>query len=190
MTKTRTTPGLARLRKAANAEAIRAAVLADQTNGRADARAKIAAEKAAQTPADAPAPAAAPSAPAHPAKPATARPARFARGVSVPPTDVPIPAETMSGMSRANAAKYREAARGVMPAPPDFSKPSYWPDRKRLQALIDLADAGDAEALRAFAIKTYYSAAIETRPLSAPGYHRHRGAAGLPGGLTEPIGRN
>ncbi len=38
---------------------------------------------------------------------------------------------------------------------------SYAPDRKRLQELVDLANAGDAAALRAYAIKVYYSAALE-----------------------------
>jgi hypothetical protein len=41
------------------------------------------------------------------------------------------------------------------------SKPSDAPDRKRLAELIALAEAGDAAALRAYSIKTYYSAAVE-----------------------------
>ena len=41
------------------------------------------------------------------------------------------------------------------------SSTSYAPDRKRLQELVDLADLGDAAALRAYAIKVYYSAALK-----------------------------
>ena len=68
----------------------------------------------------------------------------------------------MPGMSAKNAELYMRAATGEMPTPPDFtSASSYAPDRKRLQELVDLADAGDAAALRAYAIKVYYSAALE-----------------------------
>jgi hypothetical protein len=67
----------------------------------------------------------------------------------------------MPGLSKANAALYIEAAKGVMPTPPDFSKPSYAPDRKRLAELAALAEAGDVAALRGYWIKTYYTAAIE-----------------------------
>jgi hypothetical protein len=65
----------------------------------------------------------------------------------------------MPGMSRANAAKYLEAAQGVMPIPPDFSKPSYAPDRKRLAELVALAEAGDAASLRANGIRVFYTGA-------------------------------
>ena len=65
----------------------------------------------------------------------------------------------MPGMSRANAAKYLEAAQGVMPIPPDFSKPSYAPDRKRLAELVALAEAGDAASLRAYGIRVFYTGA-------------------------------
>jgi len=199
------TPGLRRLRANPVAEAIRAAVLDDQENGRAAALAKIEAEKAEavapatgadaevigdgpagdaalatiaalpedaplpepeapQTPTGAPAPVPAPghapadaeSPPAAPAKPK----ARFTRGATVPPTDVPTPAPKMPGMSVKNSELYMRAATGEMPTPPDFSSASYAPDRKRLQELVDLADAGDAAALRAYAIKVY-SAALE-----------------------------
>ena len=83
-TERRVTPGLLRLRKAANAEQIRTAVLDDQATGRAEALAKIEAEgatdlpanftlrPAAQTPADAYALVSAPPAPADAATPATA----------------------------------------------------------------------------------------------------------------------
>ena len=64
-------------------------------------------------------------------------------------------------MSRANAALYMAAAADVMPQPPDFSKPSYASDRGRLLQLVRLAEEGDIESLRAYAIKTYYSASIE-----------------------------
>jgi len=67
----------------------------------------------------------------------------------------------MPGMFRANAALYRAAAAGQMPTPPDFSKPSYAPDRKRLAELVALAEAGDIAALRAHAIKVYFSASLE-----------------------------
>ncbi len=163
MTKTarKTTPGLARLRKAPAAEAIRSAVLADQTTGRRKARARI----DAQTAKDAPAAVAAPKARRKAATPATARPAKaqphFTRGVPVAPTPVPTPAQNMAGMSRANAELYLAAAEGRMPTPPDFSKPSYAPDRKRLAELVALAEAGDAAGLRAYSVRVYYSAALE-----------------------------
>jgi len=67
----------------------------------------------------------------------------------------------MPGMSRANAALYLAAAAGHMPSPPDFSKPSYAPDRKRLAELVALAEAGDAAGLRAYSVRVYYSAALE-----------------------------
>ncbi len=56
------------------------------------------------------------------ARAAKARP-RFQRGVAVPPTPVPTPAESMPGMSKTNAALYLDATTGRMPTPPDFSKP-------------------------------------------------------------------
>ena len=84
------------------------------------------ANHAAQTPADAPSRAAAAKA----ATPATARPKR-AR-TAIVPTPIPTPAESMQDMSRATAALYLAAAAGVMPTPPDFSKPSYACERKRL----------------------------------------------------------
>jgi hypothetical protein len=83
------------------------------------------------------------------------------RGVAVPPTDVPTPAPKMEGMSAKNADLYMRAATGEMPTPPDFSAASYAPDRKRLAELVAMAEAGDVAALRAYAIKTYYTAAVE-----------------------------
>ncbi len=62
-------------------------------------------------------------------------------------------------MSKRTAALYLEAARGVMPTPPDFSKPSYECDRGRLAALVALAEAGDVAGLRAFGIRVFYSGA-------------------------------
>ena len=67
--------------------------------------------------------------------------------------------EAMPGMSAKNAALYMEAARGVMPTPPDFSKPSYACDRGRLAELVKLAEAGDAAGLRAYGIHVFYTAA-------------------------------
>jgi hypothetical protein len=162
-----------RLRMAANAEAIREAVLADQENGRAEELAKIEAEKAeaidlpvgfvigrpVQRPADA-ASERGPGAPADAAMPATARPAKpEAARKPVEPTPVPTPAETMPSMSRATARLYMEAAGGVMPAAPDFSKPSYACDRGRLAELVKLAEAGDVAGLRAYGIRVFYSGA-------------------------------
>jgi len=167
----RTSPGLKRLRKAPTAEAIRLSVLADQENGRAEALARIEAEKAEaaiaalpeapQTPTDAAAPANAADAESPPAPAAAKAEARFARGAAVPPTDVPTPAPKMPGISAKNADLYMRAATGEMPTPPDFSPASYAPDRKRLAELVKLAEVGDAAGLRAFAIKTYYSAALQ-----------------------------
>jgi hypothetical protein len=151
-------PGLARLRKAANAEKAEAAEAIDLP-------ANFVLGRAAHLPAQALELAAAPSAAADAKRPPTARAAKarphFQRGVAIEPTPVPEPAESMPGMSKANAAKYLDAARGVMPTPPDFSKPSYAPNRKRLAELVALAETGDAAALRAYAIKTYYTSAVE-----------------------------
>ena len=163
----KTTPGLRRLRASPAAETIRAAVLDDQERGRAAAR--IAAEKAdaidipnvlgmaAQDAKDGHSPAAASKAPAIAKRPPAARPKRIR--AAIVPTPVPVPTERMAGMSRAHAAKYMLAATGTLPTAPDFSKPSYAPDRKRLAELVKLMDAGDAAGLRAYAIRVFYSGA-------------------------------
>ena len=44
------------------------------------------------------------------------------------------------------------ASRGELPPAPDFSAPTHAPYRKKLQRLIELAQAGDAAGLRAVAI--------------------------------------
>lgn len=46
----------------------------------------------------------------------------------------------------------QEAATGKLPPPPDFSAQTHAPYRKRLQALIDLVNAGDADGLEAVQI--------------------------------------
>jgi hypothetical protein len=53
-------------------------------------------------------------------------------------------------MRRANAVLYLAAAAGQMPIPPDFFKPSYARDRRRLAGLVELAEAGDGKALRGY----------------------------------------
>jgi hypothetical protein len=169
-------PGLRRLRASKNGEAIRSDVLADQKRARRAARPRIKATAANAAPAplapsaaqECPPPAPAPDAPATPASPPTAavpprtaRPMpRFQRGVDIDPTPIPTPAPKMDGMSTKAAAAFMAAARGELPVPPDFSKPTYAPDRKRLAELTALVEAGDAKALRAYAIKVYYSAAL------------------------------
>ncbi len=75
------------------------------------------------------------------------------------PTPVPTPAESMPGMSKTNAALYMAAGRGETPTPPDFSKPSYARDRKRLAELVALAEACGAAGLRAYAIRVFYTGA-------------------------------
>ena len=89
------------------------------------------------------------------------RPGPISSEVAIEPTPIPMPSERMDGMSAKNAALYMAAGRGIMPTPPDFSKPSYASDRGRLLQLVRLAEEGDIDSLRAYAIKTYYSAAIE-----------------------------
>jgi hypothetical protein len=163
MTKTakKITPGLARLRAAKNAETIRSEVLADQKRARRQARARIPAPTAAQA-ARRPRPRLSPCAGRpegrhgpHGAPHAAIR----ARSRHRPHAD-PDARPTMPGMSKATAEAYMAAARGVMPTPPNFSAASYKPDRPRLAKLIEMAEAGDAKALRGYSIKVYYSAAL------------------------------
>jgi hypothetical protein len=173
-------PGLARLRRAKNAEQIRSAVLDDRRTARAKARAKIAAVPAFLGGASAPqqaahsAPSAVPALEARPDAECPPAPAPAARQRAIyAPTPVPTPAEAMTGMSRANAALYMAAARGEMPAPPDFSKRSCAPDRRRLAPLVDLAAGGDIDALRRFGCPIYYTAGVECDR------HRHRAILAL-----------
>ena len=103
----------------------------------------------------------------------------FKRGVPVPPTAVPEPSEKMPGMSRANAALYMAAAAGQMPTPPDFSKPSYAPDRKRLAELVAMAEAGDAAGLRAYGIRVSHTGAQELDRFRHDSRHRGQAPAGI-----------
>jgi hypothetical protein len=65
----------------------------------------------------------------------------------------------MPGMSRATAALYLAADRGVMPTPPDFSKRSYACDPGSLAELIALVEAGDPKALRSYVVRVFYNGA-------------------------------
>ncbi|MCX8016761.1 MAG: hypothetical protein N2690_02485 [Rhodocyclaceae bacterium] len=59
------------------------------------------------------------------------------------------------GLSRKRRAQIEaEAAadRGVLPEPPDFSAATHAPYRKRLEKLVEMAKAGDADGLRGVAI--------------------------------------
>lgn len=49
-------------------------------------------------------------------------------------------------------AVINQAQGGVLPQPPDFSKPTHARFRAKLAKLVELAEAGDAEGLRAIAI--------------------------------------
>jgi hypothetical protein len=126
-------PGLARLRASPKAVQIRDAVLADQNRARKEARAKVAAGRKAKTQ---------PAAKARPAPHSASR-------AAIAPTSIPTPAETMRGMSRANAARYMAAAQGVMPVPPDFSAAAYSTSRRRLADMMALVAAGDATVANA-----------------------------------------
>jgi hypothetical protein len=77
--------------------------------------------------------------------------------------DVPADVESaLEGAAQAPAAKPRKlgkraaleeaARRGVMPEPPDFSAKTHTRFRKKLAALVALAEAGDIEGLRNFHI--------------------------------------
>jgi hypothetical protein len=58
------------------------------------------------------------------------------------------------------AAAMEAAERGVMPTPPDFNKPAHVGYRKRLQALVDMAEAGDLDGLQATVIETKCSSRV------------------------------
>jgi hypothetical protein len=60
-------------------------------------------------------------------------------------------AEARSGRGFWRAAE-EAASRGELPPAPDFSAPTHAPYRKKLQRLIELAQAGDAAGLRAVAL--------------------------------------
>jgi hypothetical protein len=162
-------PGLARLRKAKNAEVIRNEIIADQAAGSAKAKARIAAAAkeaapaAVQTSKDGHSAPAAPSAAPTPEGPHTARAAAPAKPSKIiEPTPIPVPAERMEGMSIKTAAKFIAAATGELPEPPDLSAPSTSPsDRKELALLVEMAKAGDCEGLRAYGIRPYYTGAIK-----------------------------
>jgi hypothetical protein len=46
-----------------------------------------------------------------------------------------------------------DAAKGILPEPPDFSKPTHRSYRKKLAALVALRDAGDIAGLEAFEVQ-------------------------------------
>jgi hypothetical protein len=140
MTRTKTTPGLKRLRSHPKAEQIRADTLADQRRARAEARARIEA-----TPAEAQ------------KRPAGGRrsipaskPGRQRKG---PPAARLAPAK---GVGK-RAALLAAAGRGEMPSPPDFSAPTHTRFRPKLAEVVALAEAGDLKALRSYRYEGFHS---------------------------------
>lgn len=83
------------------------------------------------------------------------------RAIGVVPDEEPKPivmteeeradAEARSGRGFWRAAE-EAASRGEVPPAPDFSAPTHAPYRKKLERLIELAQAGDVAGLRAVAI--------------------------------------
>jgi hypothetical protein len=131
----KTTPGLTRLRKAPNAEAIRSETLADQKRARGEARAKIAAANASERAASAPRARRARKAPGDEAKAASA--SRKAPGK--------------------RAEMLASAQSGVVPPAPDFSANTHARFRAKLAEVVALVEAGDVEALRAYAYPGFLS---------------------------------
>jgi hypothetical protein len=119
-------PGLARLRKAKNADAIRNATLADQQKAaeRGPAKAQKSSKGGAR------------------AIPAS-KPRRQRKA---PPAARLAPAP---GLGK-RAAILASAQSGVMPSPPDFSAPTHTRFRPRLAEVVALAEAGDLKALKAW----------------------------------------
>lgn len=58
---------------------------------------------------------------------------------------------------RRRAEAEAKAAKGILPAPPDFSAATHARFRGRLAKLIALAEAGNLEGLKAIEIKPYSS---------------------------------
>jgi hypothetical protein len=135
---TKTTPGLRRLRASLKAETIRAAVLADQRKGRAEARAKIAAAKAPKTAAAAP----------------RARRAPKARA------NAERPASKAAKATGKHAAMLASAQAGKLPAPPDFTAETHKRFRSKLAEVAALAKAGDAKALAAWEHKGFMGSSM------------------------------
>jgi len=77
--------------------------------------------------------------------------------VAFPNTKAAKPAKSAAATSAAprekTSAMMEAAQRGVMPTPPDFSKPTHKSYRKKLAALVDLANNGDVAGLRAFDVE-------------------------------------
>lgn len=56
---------------------------------------------------------------------------------------------------RRRTAAQQEAERGELPSPPDFTAPTHARFRTRLAELVEMANAGDVDGLRAASIPTY-----------------------------------
>ena len=85
------------------------------------------------------------------------------------------------------AAALEAAERGEMPTPPDFSAATHAPYRKRLDEIVALAVAGEADALRAIEIKTYSTsprALARYRDLAVIAIEARGGATGRPGDMA------
>ena len=110
------------------AEQIRAAVLADQANGRAEAAAKIEAANAQKTAAEAPRAHRAPQARANMKRPASKAPKPLGKRAEI----------------------LASAQAGVLPAPPDFTAETHRRFRPKLAEVVALVEAGDVAGLRAY----------------------------------------
>ena len=155
-TKAKTAPGLKRLRASPPAESIRAAVLADQPNGRAEALAKIEAEKAE-------------------ADDAIDLPANFSLGKAAKtakggPSPVPAPQARANGKRPASAPRKASGKRaerlaaalaGSLPAPPDFTAETHRRFRAKLAEVVALAEAGDVEGLRAWTPSGFIGSSVK-----------------------------
>jgi len=129
-------PGLARLRAAPEAETIRKATLADQKTGLAAVTAFIEAGRAASR---------------------TAKGGPRARPAAIAPARAETPAHAPRKLGGRHAELRASAERGVVPSPPDFTAPTHTRFRAKLAAVVALVEAGDVEALRAYAYKGFLS---------------------------------
>ncbi len=68
------------------------------------------------------------------------------------PVEVPKKASNAGQKTGARAKIEADAASGILPAAPDFSAETHKPYRKKLGALVALAETGDVDGLRAFPI--------------------------------------